>query len=177
MPAIDQAMVAGFVQASAVAQTTTEKGRALEDLICYVFGAVPGIAITRRNQMNVFHTEEVDVAFFNDKAPDGLPFLPDLILVEAKNWSSNVGSAEVAWFDTKVRHRGLPFGVLVTTLGVTGNAQDLTAAHHTIAAALMEQRRLIVITIEELQGLTDTSELVTVIKTKLCDLALRGTIV
>jgi hypothetical protein len=177
MPVIDQAVVAGFLQASAAAQTTTEKGRALEDLICYVFGVVPGIAITRRNQMNVFHTEEVDVALFNDKAPDGLPFLPDLILVEAKNWSNNVGSAEVAWFDTKVRHRGLSFGVLLTTLGITGNAQDLTAAHHTIAAALMEQRRLIVITVGELQSLSHTTDLVTVIKTKLCDLALNGTIV
>jgi hypothetical protein len=177
MPAIDQAVVQAFVNAGQNGATTTEKGRALEDLIAYVFEQVPGIAITRRNQMNVFNTEEVDVAFFNDGARGGFPFLPDLILVEAKNWSNRVGSHEVAWFDTKVRNRGLPLGILVTTLGVTGDADDLTAAHHTVAMALREHRKLIVITTDELLALTDTDELVVLMKTKLCDLALRGTIV
>lgn len=177
MAAIDNAIVQGFVDAGQNGATTTEKGRALEDLIAYVFEQVPGIAITRRNQMNVFDTEEVDVAFFNDGAPGGFPFLPDLILVEAKNWSTRVGSHEVAWFDTKVRNRGLPFGILVTTLGITGDANDLTNAHHTVAMALREQRKLIVITTDELLGLADTDQLVVLMKTKLCDLALRGTII
>ncbi len=177
MAAIDPNMVYGFILAGANAATTTARGRALEDLVCYVFEQVPGIAITRRNTMNTFDTEEVDVAFFNDGGPGGLAFLPDLILIEAKNWSNRVGSNEVAWFDTKVRNRGLSFGILVTTQGITGNADDLTAAHHTISMALREQRRLIVITTDELRILNSTDQLVTLIKTKLCDLALRGTIV
>ena len=76
-----------------------------------------------------------------------------------------------------MRNRGLPFGILVTTLGITGDADSLTAAHHIVATALAEQRRLIVVTTAELQALTDTDQLVTLIKTKLCDLALRGTVV
>ena len=178
MAAIDPAQVQAFLDAGTAAADTTGKGKALEDLICYVFEQVPGIAITRRNQMNVFETEEVDVAFFNDKAADGgLPFLPELILIEAKNWSNNVGSNEVSWFDAKVRSRGLPFGILVTTLGITGHAEDLTNAHSIVAGALREQRRLIVITAAELAALTHSDELVKLIKEKLCDLALRGTIV
>lgn len=176
MGAIDQATVQAFTDAGDNAPDTTTQGRALEDLICYVFEQVPGIAITRRNQMNVLDTEEVDVAFFNDRVDGGLPFLPDLILVEAKNWSGRVGSNEVSWFDTKVRNRGLPFGILVTTKGITGNTGDLAAAHHTVAMALREQRRLIVITTDEIRTLTHSSELVALIKMKLCDLALRGTI-
>ncbi len=176
MPVIDQTLVQGFIDAGANAANTTDKGRALESLICCVFERIPGIAVTRRNEMNVFQTEEVDVAFWNDGAPDGLPFLPNLILVEAKNWSNRVGSGEVAWFDTKVRNRGLNFGILITTLGITGNAQDLTRAHHTVAMALAEQRKLIVITVNELRALTNTDDLALLIKTKLCDLALNGTV-
>jgi len=61
-------------------------GRALEDLICYVTGLIPGVAITHRNELNAFDTEEIDVAIWNDGAADGLFFLPNIILVECKNW-------------------------------------------------------------------------------------------
>jgi hypothetical protein len=175
MAAIDQATVQAFINAGTNAPDTTTQGRALEDLICYVFEQVPGIAITRRNTTNVFNTEEVDVAFFNDSVADGLPFLPDVILVEAKNWSNRVGSDEVAWFETKIRHRGLSLGILVTTLGITGDAVQLTAAHSIVSGALKEQRRLIVITTAEIQALADTDGLVKLLKIKLCDLAVRGT--
>jgi hypothetical protein len=178
MGAIDPAQVQAYLDAGVAAANTTEQGRALEDLISYVFEQVPGIVITRRNQMNVFNTEEVDVAFFNDKIGDGgLPFLPELILVEAKNWSKNVGSEEVSWFDTKVRNRGLSFGILVTNRGITGDHHDLSNAHSIVAAALREQRRLIVIRTAELSALNHSDELVKLVKEKLCDLALRGTIV
>jgi hypothetical protein len=175
MATIDQATVQAFIDAGANAPDTTTQGRALENLIAYVFEQVPGIAITRRNTTNVFQSEEVDVAFFNDRVVGGLPFLPNIILVEAKNWSNRVGSEEVAWFDTKIRHRGLSFGILVTTFGITGDATQLTAAHSIVSAALKEQRRLIVITTSELQAPTDTDDLIKLLKIKLCDLAVRGT--
>jgi len=122
--------------------------------------------------MNAFANEEIDVALFNE----GIVSLPNIILVEAKNWSNRVGSIEVAWFLTKLQNRGLDFGILITTLGITGNANDLNAAHNTVATALAQKRRLIVITTDELLALTDTEELLHLIKTKLCDLAVKGTI-
>jgi hypothetical protein len=176
MPAIDQVAVQGYLDASAAAQTTTDQGRALEDLICYLFALVPGIAITKRNVMNVFHTEEIDVALWNDPNPDGFSFLPNIILVECKNWSNRVGSGEVNWFDSKLRNRGLDIGILVSTQGITGDANDLTAAHAVVAAALRERRRLVVITVDELLALGDTAELAHLLKEKLCDLAVRGAI-
>jgi predicted helicase len=139
--AIDQAVVQGFIDVGLNAQTTTEQGKALEDLICYLFGLVPGIAVTHRNEMNAFDTEEIDIALWNDGAADGFRFLPNLILVECKNWTHRVSSGEVAWFITKLRNRGLDFGILVSTRGITGNAPDLTAAHHIVATALLEKRR------------------------------------
>lgn len=59
MVAIVQATLEAFIDAGTNAANTTAQGRALEDLICYVFGLVPGIAITHRNEMNVFATEEI----------------------------------------------------------------------------------------------------------------------
>jgi hypothetical protein len=172
VPPIDQIQVQAFVDAGLNAATTAEQGRALEDLICYVLDIVPGITITHRNAMNVFANEEIDVALFNE----GIISLPNIILVEAKNWSRRVGSIEVAWFLTKLQSRGLDFGIFITTLGITGNADDLNAAHNTVATALVHKRRLIVITTDEILALTDTDELLRLIKTKLCDLAVKGTI-
>lgn len=176
MAAVDRAVIQGFIDAGRNGQTTAEQGRALEDLICYVMGLIPGVVITHRNEFNVFDTEEIDVAIWNDGLVDGLFALPPLILIECKNWSTRVGSNEVNWFDTKLRNRGLPLGILVTTLGITGNAADLTDAHAIVAAALREQRRLIVIRTDELLALNSTDELVRLIKLKLCDLAVKGTV-
>src|SRR5579864_4839579 len=91
-----------------MANTNYHKGKALEDLICFLFEAVPGI-MTRRNKKNIFETEEVDVFLWNEFFPGGLPSpaFPPHILVECKNWSEKVSSREVSWFDTKLRDRGL----------------------------------------------------------------------
>jgi hypothetical protein len=176
VPAIDQAIVQSYVDAGINAATAVERGHALEDLICYLFSLVPGIAITHRDVMNQFDTEEVDVSLFNDGVPEGFFFLPNVIPIEAKNWSNRVSSAEVSWFMRKIKDRGLDFGILVTTLGITGDATDLTNAHHIVSLELAERRRLIVITTDEIRALPDTGALILLLKKKLCDLHIRGTI-
>ncbi|MBU7440913.1 restriction endonuclease [Paraburkholderia fungorum] len=176
MAAIDQPTVQAFFEAGDNGTTTAAKGRALEDLICYLFSQVPGVSITRRNEMNAFETEEIDVALWNDAHNDGFFFLPNIILIECKNWSAAVGSIEVNWFDSKLRNRGLDFGILVAANGVTGNPEQVSAAHYTIAAALKEGRRLIVFTKEEILAFSEAAELVLSVKEKLCDLAVKGTI-
>lgn len=165
-----------FVAAGNAAATTADKGKALEDLICYVFDKVPGIAITRRNALNAFGNEEIDVALWNEQDDDGLHFLPNIILIECKNWSKAVGSIEVNWFDSKLRNRGLDFGILISTNGVTGNGADRNAAHDTVAAAPREKRKLIVITTDAIVAMNNTDQLVTLIKESLCELAVSGTI-
>lgn len=176
MALIGAATIQAFLDFGQNGHTTAEQGRALEEMICYVLGQVPGVAITHRNELNVFDTEEIDVAIWNDGAPDGLFFPPNIVLIECKNWSNRVGSGELNWFDTKLKNRGLPFGILVTTLGITGQATDLTAAHSIIAMALKEGRRLIVITTDELLAVGSTEALVHLIKRKMCDLAAKGTV-
>jgi hypothetical protein len=87
------------------------KGKAFEDLACYIFQTIPGVSIALRNQMNAFNNEEIDVAVWNDKSPRGLHFLPNVILIECKNWANPVSSIEVSWFCQKLQSRGLDFGV------------------------------------------------------------------
>ena len=72
-------------------QSTHEKGRSLEDLACYLFEQVPGVCISKRNKLNTFKSEEIDVAFWNRPNENGFYFLPNIILVECKNLSNSVG--------------------------------------------------------------------------------------
>jgi hypothetical protein len=151
------------------------KGRALEDFVCYLFPLIPGVEIAERNKLNAFDTEEVDVALWNARHPHGLYFLPHLLLVECKNWSHPCGSQEVAYFVARLRQRGCDHGILFATNGITGAAEDLTRAHFEIATALTAGIRVLVLTPADINGAADTSDLVNLLKRKLCQLAVSGT--
>lgn len=156
--------------------TNQIKGKAFEDLACYLFETVPGISIALRNQMNAFNNEEIDVAIWNDKSRHGFDFLPNIILIECKNWSNPVSSIEVNWFCQKVASRGLDFGILIANNGITGDENDLTAAHNTIAYHLMLKRRIIVIARHEINSLNETGDLIQLVKEKICLLTVTGRI-
>ncbi len=177
MPRISRRRIHGFFRRVASNHATTVQGRALEDLVCYLFGLVPGIDVATRNRLNAFDTEEIDVAFWNKRSQRGLDFLPSsILLVECKNWSSPVGSQEVSYFATRLRHRGCDHGVLVAANGITGTAEDLNRAHQQIAAALAEGQKILVLTRDEIERLSTTSGLVRLLKQKLCELAVCGTL-
>lgn len=156
--------------------TNQIKGRAFEDLACYLFETIPGVSIALRNQMNAYQNEEIDVAIWNDNHRNGLNFLPNVILIECKNWSNPVSSIEVNWFCQKLASKGLDFGILIANNGITGNANDLNAAHNTIAFHLAQKRRIIVITRAEINTFTNTSQIIKLIKEKICLLAVSGRI-
>lgn len=92
MPAYDKSVIQAHLAAADHAATSDAKGKALEDLACYLFGQVPGISITERNPFNAFATEEIDVALWNEQDPAGLKSFDSVILVECKSWSKPVGS-------------------------------------------------------------------------------------
>lgn len=156
--------------------TNQIKGKAFEDLASYLFQAVPGVSIAARNQMNAFNNEEIDIAVWNDKLARGLHFLPNIILIECKNWTKPVSSIEVSWFCQKLQSRGLDFGILIANNGITGNEADLNAAHNTIAYHLGQKRTVIVITRTEINTFHNTSDIIKLIKEKLCLLAVGGRI-
>lgn len=158
------------------ATTNQQKGKAFEDLICLLFEAIAGIT-TRRNKKSVFKTEEIDIFLWNEFIPGGLPSpaFPPWILVECKNWSVKVDSMNVSWFDHKLQTRGLSLGILIATQGIAGDPQKLTGAHLTIAQALPQGRRIIVITRKDIEALESASDLVRLLKEKLSDLFLNMT--
>jgi hypothetical protein len=156
--------------------TNQAKGAAFEALACYIFETVPGVSITETDEMNVFQNEEIDVALWNDRVKFGFNFLPNIVLIECKNWNNPVSSIEVAWFAQKLVSRGLDFGILIANNGITGDTVQLTASHHTIAIHLAQKRNIIVITCDEIKQLRTTDDLISLIKRKLCKLAVSGRI-
>lgn len=176
MSEIDRDRVAAHWQTGDNAKSNAERGRALEDLITYLFGVVPGVELYARNAMNAFEAEEIDVAFWNDGHPDGLRFFDPILLVECKNWSTPVGNQELAVFLHKLRSRGRSQGVFVAAHGITGDPASLTAAHSILAQALNESREILVLTREEICALADTDALVRLLKQKRAQLAVSGTV-
>jgi hypothetical protein len=147
-----------------------------EDLVCFIFEKIPGITLPQRNVLNKFESEEIDVAFFNEQHPNGLKSFNHLLLIECKNWSRAVGSVELGAFISKVRNRGLGFGILIAANGITGRPEDSTAAHQQATLALAEGRQIIVITRTEIEALKISEDLVKLIKTKVCQLIASGTV-
>lgn len=144
--------------------STTARGRALEALVAELFETIPGIRCPIRDRLDVFGAQEIDVAVANAQAADGLAGFPSVFLIECKNWSSPVGSLEVGWFDTKLRLRGLPFGVLVALNGITGQPHALSSAHNIVAAALQDGRRLVVLAEDDLRALTSPLDLISLLQ-------------
>jgi len=157
------------------AVTTHDKGRALEALVCHLFPQIPGVEIAERNALNAFDTEEVDVALWNSRHNQGLYFLPNLVLVECKNWSNACGSQEVSYFVSRLNKRGCDHGIFFAANGITGIPQDLTRAHFEMATALSDGIRVLILTPADIAGLRTTAELVDLLKRKLCQLVVSGT--
>jgi len=175
LPRIPRVKFRNLLQQVNTAVTTNDKGRALEDLIAFLFPVIPGVEIAERNVLNAFATEEVDIALWNNRDAVGIYFMPNIILVECKNWSNACGSQEVAYFVNRLHQRGCDYGILIATNGITGVAEDLTRAHFEIATALTSGVRVVVIRLDELTPLTTSDEIVTLLKKKLCQLVVSGT--
>lgn len=170
MPAFSPKTILRYFQRSDRAKTSTEQGKVLEDLACYLFGKIPGLRLSERDVKNRFESEEIDVAFWNEQLPSGLKSLHFIILIECKNWSRPVTSSEVSWFLTKIENRALDFGILIAPKGITGDLREKRDAHDIVSKALAKGIRMIVITREEIERLRASEELVELVKRKRCQL-------
>jgi hypothetical protein len=161
------------LDAATRAQSAGQRGELYEDLICEIFETIQGIDLAERNTFSGRRSQEIDIAFWNDQHSTALWFLPNRILVECKNWSQRVGSADVSWFDAKLRRRGPAgrFGILFAASGVTGDPADHTAARDVVDQALAEGREIIIVTNEDLASLAAPADFVRLLKIKLTRLA------
>jgi hypothetical protein len=156
------------------ANSTHVRGRAFEDVLEHVFISLPGCDV-QRNSLNRFASEEVDLSVMNFRDADGLRALPEIFLVECKNWSSPVDASTVNGFASKIRHRGCTLGVLVAANGVTGDPHQQTAAYQSAALALVEHTRILLLTTTDLSALTCSKDIVAILHRRLLDLVAAGT--
>jgi hypothetical protein len=175
MAALSKKKMQSYFDRAKRARKTKNKGKIFEDLVCYIAKAVPGISISKRNILNPYHSEEVDVGLWNERPPTGFHFLPNTILIEAKNWSIPVSSKEVASFLTKLEARGLEFGFLIALNGVTGEGPDILAARDIIRLALAKKIKLVVIKKTDIEKFKSGKHFVELVKERLCELAASGT--
>jgi hypothetical protein len=139
-----------------------------------IFSAVPGIEIMERNVVDIPGAAEIDVGVFSSGNRNGLYFLPNIFLVECKNWYQPVGSAEVVHFCHKLEARNCGFGILVAANGITGNVEDLSNAHRTISEYLANGTECVCVRLSDLEAMRYSEQLVLLLKKKLVELKLRG---
>ena len=111
MARISKARVARAFREGGTATTAAERGRALEDLLVYLFRKIAGIRLVRRNALTMDMSSEIDLVLRNDKS--ALDFLPNALLFESKNWKGRVDSASVSFFITKAVNCHLSHAFLI----------------------------------------------------------------
>ena len=153
------------------ATTNTDKGKFFTDTAEYVFKKISGLTLSARDAIDDPGEHELDLAFWNDQTKLGLPFLPHILLLECKGTQDAVGTAQINHFATKVQARALSHGILIAANGVTGSANGRRNANAALRHHLAQRVSIVVITRAELEILTDSSELIALLKQKLTNLA------
>ena len=162
-----------MLQESDTAATVDEKGDKLEQLIRYVFDKVPGVTFYQKNILDQNRAHELDLAFWNLQSQSAICFLDPVIIVECKNTGRPLGGNGVGWFVRKLQDRGVRYGILVSLSGITGQADGHNNAHSEVLSALTRDGiKVLLIDRQELLSLTDTDELVDLLKTKILRLTL-----
>ncbi|MGH3630772.1 MAG: restriction endonuclease [Sciscionella sp.] len=149
------------------------RGKALEDLVQFVFSKVPSVKLYQRDARDEAGAQEVDLVFSHYPAISKIPISDITILIECKNEASPTSAADIREFGTKLRSRSLPIGVFVTTSGLAGTPGR--SAHAAIRDELATGSAIIVVTSSELANFDSHNELVRLLMARLLELrTLRG---
>jgi hypothetical protein len=106
-------------------KTNEEKGRQLEDLVATLFEAHPGFVVAARRYD--LADQEIDLVIRNHvDNPFWSALQSPLVLVECKNWSSPVGTAEIRDFESKLRDH--PMARLGLFVAINGFSSQVPAA-------------------------------------------------
>ncbi|SFT09580.1 hypothetical protein [Halostagnicola kamekurae] len=101
------------------AESSPEKGEALEELSTLLFNSISFMNVRRRNLRN--SSSELDVIVENNQSDNNpLKNYDRFILIESKNWKKPVGASYVRDFISKIRSIQVDLGVIVAPEGITG---------------------------------------------------------
>lgn len=166
MAAIDHVMIAARLSAGDAGNTAV-KGEALEAVVAETFCQLEGVGIIKKNVTDNAGSLEIDILLYNQRHPIGLPFLPNHLVIECKNWAAPVNSATVSVFTSKLRKFRVDFGILVAANGITGDVTERTAAYaHLRSVFDRDGLIVVVITRDELEAVRSTEDLGVLIREK-----------
>lgn len=152
------------------AGNAAQKGVALESVVAETLCRLEGVGVIKRNVMDNAGSLEIDILLYNQRLPGGLPFLPNHLVIECKNWQAPVNAATLTVFTGKLHKFRVDFGILVAANGITGEAADRTAAHaHLRSVYDRDGLAVIVMTRHELEALRNTDDLGSLIREKYGD--------
>ncbi|WP_347093289.1 hypothetical protein [Sphingomonas parapaucimobilis] len=158
MPVIDHVAIADRLTAGDLGNTAV-KGEALETVVAETFCQLDGVGLIKRNILDDAGSMEIDILLYNQRHPAGLPFLPNHLMIECKNWASRVDTATLTVFTGKLRRCRLDVGILVAANGITGDREDRTRAHALLRSAFdRDGLKVLVLTRDEIQALRDTDQ-------------------
>jgi hypothetical protein len=161
--AITASEIGRYFAAAEAALSNDAQGKVLEDLLAYLFNAIPG-CYTERNLINPFGAEQIDVAVGNDASAEGLPGFPAVMLVECKDWSRPVTSAVLSHFVNILADRHVEVGILFAASGITGEATEKTHAHSIGVAAVARGVVILVITKDDLLAVENGTDFINLVK-------------
>lgn len=104
--------------------TNEEKGARLEWATAYLTGTLPGVWAQLDFNAMGFACEHDVVGLQRGSNIYGLPGDAQAILIECKNWESEVRSAETGYFLARMKYVGARLGVLVAKSDITGTKDD-----------------------------------------------------
>lgn len=135
------------------------KGMAMADLVAHLFGQVPGVELRHREFIDPDHSSEIDLVFRNQPQVSGL-FNGVTLLAECKNEARKISAAEIRIFGSKLGERNQPVGVMISRTGLSGRPGYKTHAHGTVALELSNRRTIVVLALQDLGNLCESSQLV-----------------
>lgn len=168
MTDFDWARLADLCVSCSRARGSVARGRTLENLVEYIFSCVPSVQLFERDVKDEGGAQEIDLVFSHYQSMSLLP-MPDVtVMVECKNERRKTSSDQVRSFGSKLRSRSLNIGVLVTASGLSGNKS--THGHLSIRDELALGVAIIVLTLNDLAGITEPGELGLLMRRRLCEL-------
>lgn len=144
------------------------RGRALEDLVEFVFIKIPSVKLYQRDVRDEDGAQEVDLVFSHYPAISGIPISDITVLVECKNEASRASASQIREFGTKLRTRSLPIGVFIAARGLAGTRGK--SAHAAIRDELALGSTIIVVVSSELANLESHEEFVLLLMDRLLEL-------
>lgn len=136
------------------ATTSSEKGKALEDLMDAMFGSEVGLAVSDRRVSTC--DEEIDLVLMNNvNRPFWLALNSPLLFVECKNWTRHIGTKDVRDFEVKLQNHTflVKVGVFVSINGFSSEvASELKRMSRSNYHVVMIERADIVAYLDASEG-------------------------